>query len=179
MDIIIIMSSCPEKLMSWKTLFYEKFCSWYLASLVAGNLISRLSSSPNPGLNLTDAKQRLCHSLLNSTGEIRHYQLRGTSHFPHAISTAWASLPLTMVYKRLARVSPATQELPAYQLSQQAFNGFVKPNNLTHFSSEGSIMQNAKLGSEIREAHLYESGSLCHPRQIILLLPIPRISNLN
>lgn len=52
-----------------------------------------------------DAKRRPCHSLLNSTAEIRHYQLRGTSHFPHATSTAWASLLSTMVYKRLSTCS--------------------------------------------------------------------------
>ena len=136
MGTIILMSSPLEGLMSWRTVFYYKFGSCSLGFLVAGNLINRLSSSPNSGLSLIDAKRRLCHSLLNSTGVIRHYQLRGTSLLPHATATLWASLPLDNGIQKTEHVfHRQCRELPADQLSQRAFNRFVKPNNLTHFSS--------------------------------------------
>lgn len=53
------------------------------------------------------------------------------------------------------------RELPADQLSPRAFNRFVKPNNLTHFSSGESVTRDAKPGSRIQEAHLREAGCLC------------------
>lgn len=116
---------------------------------------------------------------MNSEDVIRHYQLRGPSHLPWAASAPWAPVPLDSGVQKTEHVSPS---LPsswlAHQLSRHASNGFVKPKNLTHFSSGERVKLDAKPGSRIWDTHLDEAGSRCHSRQVVLVLPVPRISML-